>query len=189
MVAEPAYASQEQVRSRSISPNQNEIALVPYAKVGEEWSLPDEFILALAVQMKQEGVFHKVFYDGLVVSPEEFLAAMQRPGIAAVFFFDGHEPIGFAWLNGFVGGLAFVHFCGLRAARGKTLNGGRLAFAYWMKVFTFLSVILGVTPANNKLALRYIKKVGMTVLGEIPNVLYDAYEGEKVAAVLSYYSR
>jgi len=139
--------------------------------------------------MKEEGTFHKVFYAGTIVSPEEFLEAMQRPSCASVFFFEGTEPLGVAWLNGYYGGMAFVHFGGFRAARGHTKEVGRLALNYWMTAFSFLSLIFGVTPANNKLALRYIESVGMKTLGEIPGVLYDAYAGEKVAAVISYFAR
>jgi len=167
----------------------SEIQLVPYANVEGEWSLPDEFLLSLAVQMMREHSFHILFYDGTITTPEQFMEAMKKPANAPVFFFDGTEPLGFAWLNGFSGGLAFAHFCGLRAARGRSVQVGLLALQYWMTAFVWLRVILGITPSNNRMAVRFVQKIGFTPLGEIPGVLYDAYNAERVSAVLSYYAR
>lgn len=144
---------------------------------------------SLAAQMVKEGSFHLVFYDGSVTTPEQFLGVMQKPANVPVFFFDGAEPLGFAWLNGLNGGLAFAHFGGLKSARGRSVRIGQLAVAYWMHNFKFLQVILGITPKPNRLAVRFIEKIGFKVLGEIPRVLWDAYRAEKVSAVLSYLAR
>jgi hypothetical protein len=153
------------------------------------WTLPDEFLYSLAIQMVQEGTFHLVFYDGTITTPEAFKATMQKPANVPVFFFDGTEPLGFAWLNGLNSGLAFAHFGGLKAAKGRSVKIGQLAVRYWMANFKFLQVILGITPQPNRLAVRFIERIGFRVLGEIPNVLWDAYRAEKVSAVLSYCAR
>jgi hypothetical protein len=170
-------------------PSSNEVQLVPYARLEDGWSLPDEFLYSLAIQMVREGTFHHVFYDGTITSPEAFLETMQKPANVPVFFFDGSEPLGFAWLNGLSGNLAFAHFGGLKSARGRSVKIGQLAVKYWMTNFKFLSVILGITPQPNRLAVRFIERIGFTVLGEIPGVLFDAFKAEKVSAVVSYYAR
>lgn len=139
--------------------------------------------------MAREDVFHRVFYDGSVRDARAFLELMQKPANVPVFVFEGAEPLGFAWLNGLNGGIAFAHFCGLKAAKGRTQQLGRLCIGYWMKNFQFLRVILGLTPSNNKLAVRFIQRLGFTPLGEIPGVVHDAYSGERVGAVISYYAR
>lgn len=177
------------VEPRSILPSSNEIALIPYVELESGWTLPDQFIYALAGQMVREGVFYKVFYDGNVVDPEGFMSVMKKPANVPVFFFDGHEPLGFAYLNGLVGGMGFAHFCGLRASLGRTNKIGNMVLRYWMANFKFLRLILGLTPQNNKLALRFIRSIGFTSLGVIPGVLYDAYAAERVGGVVSYYTR
>jgi hypothetical protein len=139
--------------------------------------------------MSQERVFHRVFYDGAVNTPQEFREAMQKPANVPVFFFDGPEPLGFAWLNGLSGGLAFAHFGGLKAAQGRSVVVGRAAVGYWMETFGFLELILGITPSPNRLALKLIQRIGFMVLGEIPKMLWDAHRGEKTNAVISYLKR
>lgn len=151
--------------------------------------LPDEFLLGLAVQMQQEGVFERVFYSGEVRGPHGFLELMQRPANLPVFFFDESEPLGFAWLNGVHSGVAFAHFCGLKACRGRSVEIGRQALDYWFGAFAFLHVLMGTIPASNRLALRFIRRLGFTVLGEVPGMLYDAKEGKRVPGVISYYAK
>jgi hypothetical protein len=130
-----------------------------------------------------------VFYDGRIKSPQEFKELLQKPSHVAVFFFEGLEPLGFAWLNSFSGNVAFGHFCGLREAVGRTSEIGREVLRYWMGNFTFLDVIFGLTPKNNRLAVKFIQRIVFTVLGDVPNVIYDAYAGERVPGVLSYFAR
>lgn len=189
MATAPRFASQEADQQPYTGLSSNEIQLVPYVELESGWTLPDEFLYSLAGQMVREGTFHRVFYDGHITTPEQFLATMQKPANVPVFFFDGTEPLGFAWLNGLNGGLAFAHFGGLKSARGRSVRVGQLALAYWMKNFTFLRLILGITPQPNRLAVRFIERIGFRVLGEIPNVLWDAYQAERVPAVISYYVR
>ena len=189
MATERRSAFPGAVRPLFTGPSSNEVQLVPYVELESGWTLPDEFLYSLAIQMVQEGSFHLVFYDGTITTPEAFKALMQKPANVPVFFFDGSEPLGFAWLNGLNGGLAFAHFGGLKSARGRSVKIGQLAVSYWMANFKFLQVILGITPQVNRLAVRFIERIGFKVLGEIPRVLWDAYRAEKVSAVISYYAR
>lgn len=168
--------------------NSSEIALVPYACVNDEWMLPDEFLLSFAQRMKQEGTFHITFYDGNVKTPEDFLGHMKRPANVPVFVFKGIEPLAVAWLNGFHGVIAFGHFCALKAARGQTEKIGRLVLEYWMSNFE-LRAVLGFLPSGNVLARKFIKRIGFKVLGDIPDVLYDAYAGKYVSGTIGYYAR
>lgn len=189
MATEPLSASQEAGQRRFMGLSSNEFQLVPYAKIEGGWSLPDEFLYSFAAQMVKEGTFHRVFYDGHITTPEQFLESMQKPANVPVFFFDGSEPLGFAWLNGVSGGLAFAHFGGTLAAKGRSVRVGQMAVRYWFKNFEFLELILGITPQPNRIAVRFIERIGFRVLGEIPGMLWDAYQAERVSAVISYLKR
>ncbi len=167
----------------------SEVSLIPLAIVGDEWTVPDETLLHIASLMRSEGTFERVFYDGVLRSPEDFVEYMHRPSNLPVFFFRGYDPLGFAWLNGIRGGTAFAHFCGLKSARGYTREAGALGLRYWLSAFDFLSVFLGVIAGNNQPAVRYVERIGFKVLGEIPNLVFDAYAGGRVPGVLTYYAR
>ena len=159
----------------------------PYVQVGDRWSLPDEFLHAFAEQMQREGVFRRVFYNGLPQGG--FLAEMQKPSNLPVFLFKESTPVGVAWLNGIRSGVAFAHFCGLRACRGFSAEIGQAALGYWFGAFPFLHVLMGTVPATNGLAVRFIRRLGFTVLGEVPGMLYDAYEDRRVGGVIAHYVR
>jgi hypothetical protein len=159
----------------------------PYVQVGGAWSLPDDFLHAFAWQMYREGVFDRVFYNGTPV--DGFLSAMQKPSNLPVFLFNESKPVGVAWLNGVRSGVAFAHFCGLRACRGRSVELGQAAIGYWFEKFDFLHVLMGTIPASNVLALRFIKRLGFTALGEVPGMLYDANQEKRVAGVICYRGR
>lgn len=140
-------------------------------------------------KMKAEGVLERVFYDGSVKTAGQFVRYMQAPANVAIFFLRDGEPLSFGWLNGIREGRAFAHFCTLKAGRGSTVEMGRLALGYWFSAFDFLAVILGMVSANNKLALRFVQRIGFTAVGEIPQLIYDSYSGQRVAGVLTYCER
>jgi hypothetical protein len=50
-------------------------------------------------------------------------------------------------------------------------------------------VITGLTPSCNRLAVRWIQKIGMKITGEIPNVIWDAENQKSVPGVISYITR
>jgi hypothetical protein len=47
-------------------------------------------------------------------------------------------------------------------------------------------VIMAMPPDFNTHAVRYARDIGMTVVGVVPNVFYDAYEMRQAGAVVIY---
>jgi hypothetical protein len=159
-----------------------------------EWTLPDEVILSIAKQCEREGTFRRVFYEGHIRTPEDFLAMMQKPANVPAFLFRGSEPLGFAWLNGLSGNLGFAHFCFLKAAWGADSEQmGRLLLKYWLSLDAgkgpILDVVIGVIPQTNEKAVKFVERIGFVRLGAIPQILKDAYTGDRTAAVILYFSR
>lgn len=167
-------------RSVFLQQNSSSVGLLPYAKVGDYWTVSDEIVLGFARQAAEEGTFDRVFLDGSITGPEAFLYAMKQPENVPVFFFVGKEPIGVACLTNCQGNRAFGHFLYLKRAWGKfTEQAGRLALDYW---FSFrvanaigdkqlFNVIIGVIPSENVRAIDYVQRIGMTVLGEVPKMV------------------
>lgn len=172
----------------SIQPSSSS-RLVPYAPVNGDWSLPDEFILSVGIQMMREGTFRRVFYDGSIRTAEDAMAHWKRPSNLPVFVFDGaDEPLAVGWLNGVSGTIAFAHFCTFAAASGVAVDIGHRVLHYWSVAFPFLRAILGVIPEHNRAAIRFARSLGFSVACTIPGVLYDAYAGEYVGGSVSYLS-
>lgn len=152
------------------------IGIVPYAELQPGIrTVSDQIILGFAVEAIQDGTFWRVFVDSPIDSPETFLNAMKSPANVPVFFFVGTDPIGVAWLNGCNGSRAFAHFLFLRKAWGKhTLQAGKIGLEYWFSFKvgdeSLFDVILGVIPSRNERAVGYVRRLGFSVLGNVPKM-------------------
>ena len=167
----------EAVRYPSLRRNSSsDIALVPYAKVGDEWTLSDDVVLSLALGAQAQGVLETVFMDGTVNDAYDFLEMMQKPENLPVFVFSGTECVGAGWLNGCIGRVAFAHFLLLRNGRGQfARRAGKLVLNYWRSFKTgnesLFEVIIGVVPSENDRAISFVQELGFVRLGEIPKML------------------
>lgn len=185
----PRSASREPVQFLSSRLKQNDVSLLPYAKVDGGWTLSDEIVLNLAREYQKDGTFTRVFCEGVIETPEQFLEAMKNPANAPVFIYRGFKPIGVAWLNGFSGNIAFAHFCFLVSAWGPdTERAGRMVVDYWM-TFPAIQVLIGTTPETSGPAAKYAERLGFVRLGAIPRFIHDAYHDRHVAAIVLYYVR
>jgi hypothetical protein len=127
-------------------------------------------------RLKTSGIIKAAFPLGGVDSKEAFAATARQPG--TVFFgllWDG-EPSGFVTLDQIRGRWAHIHFAFFKNVWGKkAITLGRHALAsllYWKTsddTFMF-DGFLGITPENNKLAQRFVKKVGVTSYCMIPGI-------------------
>ena len=189
MATEQQYVYPDRVQFLSSQRKPNEISLLPYAKVNDAWTLSDDIILDVARQCQKDGTFTRVFCEGEVETPEHFLAVMKQPTNAPVFIYRGTSPVGFAWLNGFAGNIAFGHFCFIVSAWGPdTERAGRMVLDYWMS-FESLKVIIGTTPETNGPAANFATRIGFVRLGAIPKMIRNVYSGKDVAAIILYYVR
>lgn len=124
-----------------------------------------------------EGILDSVFISGEVREPFALLKMMQAPSNVPVFVFRGSTVVGLAWLNNCSGSHAFGHFLFLKGGRGEfARKAGRLILEYWNAFRVgdepLFSVILGLVPSQNVLAIRYAQDVGLTRLGDIPKILF-----------------
>lgn len=145
--------------------------------------------MGVARRCQSEGTFKRVFCEGEIETPEQFLELLKLPSNAPVFIFCGTKPIGFAWLNGFAGNIAFAHFCFLFEAWGKNADeAGRMVVDYWM-TFAGLQVIIGTTPETNGPAANFAERIGFVRLGSIPRMVHNVNLKKNVAAIILYYVR
>lgn len=195
MATEQQSESPARDRFRSTRQSPSELGLIPYAQVNGSWTISDALVLQIAQKFQDEGTFHRVFYEGFIRTPTDFLEMIKKPANLPVFVFRGYVPVGVAWLNGLCGNHAFAHFCFARASWGvDSERVGELILQYWMNLSRadarpIFDVIIGVIPATNPKAARFVERIGFVRLGEIPMMLKDAYSGDRAAAVILYYSR
>lgn len=144
--------------------------------------------------VREESVY-KIFYDGSVKNTHDFKKFAQDKENELFFVKYKGRDAGFFWLNRFRQKTAFITYCLYKEFWGKDA----LAISKLCIEFIFerknsfgehlVDVILGLTPANNKLAIKFLLKNDMTIMGRLPGALRDAHENITVDGVFSYICR
>lgn len=169
--------------------------LLPYVQLDGVYTVPDEVIVSVFYKMVSDKTAEIVFYEGTIRSPEDFLKTLKSPSVLPVFVLVEGKLQAVAWINDLKFNHATAHFCVFREAWGKySRDMGREVLRYW---FSFkkdegsplFDLILGVTPAEYKFALKFVSDLGFKIVGEVPKVLYNAYKQKSSNAVLSYCER
>jgi hypothetical protein len=174
----------------------SDFVLIPYIEVNGSWALPDDAMKGLYRMMVKEKTSRKVWYSGSVQSEDDFVRVSKSMGTHTVIILtkDG-KPGAISWLNNFLAASAQIHFVLFREVWGeKSQEVGQMALDYFFGLKNkdgdpFLKVLMGITPESYDLAIRYIKSLGVTVIGTIPNFLHNYYTNETMGAVISYLER
>lgn len=166
--------------------------LVPYVEIDGEWTIPDRLMAALWQKTANDRLHEVTFYDGSILNADQFLAYMKSDKTLPVVALDETGPHGFAWLTEINGNRAFAHFCMMRDSWGKSAKmiAEQILNYWWMlsgEKGPVLKLIMGLTPEQNKPALRFIQKLGFTLVGSIPQMC--RMPGGAVPGVLSYIER
>lgn len=194
MAAEPQSVFPDRAQSASTQPKASELSLIPFAKVGDEWMLPESVLQMIAHTAHAEGRLQTVFVEGGVSTPHDLVTMFKNPRNLPVFVFKGLECVGFGWLNGAAGNRAFAHFCMLNAARGFTaIHAFRLMLDYWTALNNgggpIFDTLIGLIPKANERAVEFAERAGCVRVGVIPEMLRNVYTGERADAVILYFSR
>jgi hypothetical protein len=173
----------------------NGLSIMPfYDKDGTAY-FSDTFLAQVFRRMVREESVAKIFYDGSIQNSADFIRfAKNRENELFFVFYDGREA-GFFWLNRFRGKAAFIAYCLYKDFWGDEallISRKCIEFLFARKDVHGehrIDVLLGLTPANNKLAVKFLLKNGMTVLGKVPGLLYDASAEATVDGIFSYLPR
>ena len=170
--------------------------LIPYVFNGMSWNLSDEMIKGVFYKMAGHDLIKTVFLDGKIKTPEQFLQLAKSPGNVVHIILDaGGQLVFWAYLNSFGWNHAFGHFCGFPDIWGKAQELGKMTLDYWFGMpgrqsdRPLFDLICGRVPADNSLAIGFVKKLGFTVLPVIPKMIWDEYQQAAVGAVFCYKER
>lgn len=166
--------------------------IIPYVITDGILSLPDSIMRNIYDSMCENKLDKIVFSSGEINTFDKFILFMKNPANVMHTVWEEDRIQMLAWLNNFGQNYAFAHFCCWPETWGKTsvqLGGETLKYWFGFSKETgepVLDVILGFMPKKNKLAVRYIQKVGLNILGEIPDIRFGENSD---GAVLSYIKR
>lgn len=171
------------------------LEIISFCREGDLYNLPDPYLGQVYRRLVMEGTVHWIFYDGSVRNTSEFIDFLKKEEHSVYFVKFIGEDVGFFWVSRFVQKSAFINYCFYKSFWGrKSLQIGRNCIDYLLHLKNergdySIDVLLGLTPVNNKLAVSFLKKHGMVIIGKIPGLITDYHQNMIVDGLLSYKTR
>jgi hypothetical protein len=170
------------------------VFLVPYFHTGEDYNMSDSYLSQAYRRTVIEKAIHKIFYDGTIKNTNDFISFFKQEDIELFFVYYKGEEAGFLWLSPFVQKSAFITYCLYKNFLRESLV---ISQACINGIFSrknkddeaIFDTLLGLTPASNKLALKFLRKNGMEVVGKIPGLIFDNAKNKSIDGIISYLSR
>ena len=149
--------------------------------------LKDAEIRELYDRMEREGLLDSFFHAAQCRSSQEFLEYVRSPGVWMFKAERYNETVAFGMLDSFSAEAAYFHHCHFRSGWKHTCETAAYTLEWLQAKCPSVKTLIGITPARNRLAVRYAQRCGFNILGEIPRSIYDL-DGNVQNAVLSVYT-
>ncbi|MEA3467080.1 MAG: hypothetical protein U9R57_02520 [Thermodesulfobacteriota bacterium] len=172
------------------------LTITPYnSKEKLKVNFSDTYLKQVFLKIAIEGTLHKIYFDKKINNNIEFISFIKQKQHSVFFVKAGKEEVGFFWLAKFNQRSAFMNYCFFKSFWGKkSLTISRFCIEYILERKNengdyMLDILLGLTPINNRLAVNFLIKSGMQVLGKIPGICTDYHQNKVVDGLLSYKTR
>ncbi len=172
------------------------LTITPYNRVEKgKVNFSDTYLKQVFLKIAVEGTLHKIYFDTKINNNIEFIAFIKQKQHSVFFVKAGEKEVGFFWLASFNQRSAFINYCFFKKFWGRdSLKISIFCIDYILEKKKangdyMLDVLLGLTPINNRLAINFLIKNGMQVLGKIPGICTDYHQNKVVDGLLSYKTR
>lgn len=167
----------------------SDYCMLAYAEIDGVRNFRDTQILALHDRLLAEGGAH-VFRDGSIRDGQDFLRMAKDPSVAFFVAYVQGQVAGAVWLNRRQARWAqcsyftFREFWGLHATGlGRHCLSELLNMRACSKEF-MLDMLLGITPVDNRSAVRFALRCGWKRQGVLPCGVFDAATGKSQPAFI-----
>lgn len=168
--------------------------LMPYVFDGVTWSISDDTMLAIWKMLLDAKIVNKLFF-GMDMTVQGFFSLIKSPtNMIHIIFLPDLRPAMMAWLNSWGYNYAFAHFTGFPWTWGQSEQLIRQTIDYWFGFkrkdgTPMLDILFGLTPADNRLALRVIQRAGLKVLTKVPQIQFGVDPATRVGGVYTILTR
>jgi hypothetical protein len=161
-------------------------------------TLKDSQIGDLFRQAKDEGILQWVMYtqDTSTMTERSFVDYFKDESRMLWLVYHCDRLAGWVWLDDFLGSrTARIHFSFFRWLSRERLTVRVARELLWtllsmkFKNGTSFQIIRGETPTFNKRAARFIEKVGLRVIGEMPQAAFQFSTGISSSMLYSYITK
>jgi RimJ/RimL family protein N-acetyltransferase len=165
--------------------------LAPYVR--DKGIIAAEDLVAIYHRLKADDLFDVVFHDNPDMNLLDVMTFFSHPTVAlqVIMYTDGDKFLdfaGIAWLSGMERygdrQRALASFCVFKKYQNPEVSNAMAAFVldYWFNCLG-MDIVVGMTPAANVLAVRFIKRIGFIELCRVP--MYSALLGKICDCVLT----
>jgi RimJ/RimL family protein N-acetyltransferase len=165
--------------------------LMPYVEAPGLFS--PENLVSIYTRLHDEGLWDIVFHDNPDMNLRGFMNFFGSPGVLmqVINIVDGDgikDMAAIAWLANVERykdrQRAMASFCVFKDYQSPSVTSpmSKLILDYWFGALR-MDIIMGLTPADNHLAVRFSKRIGFQELCRIPK--YSVYQGEYTDCVES----
>jgi RimJ/RimL family protein N-acetyltransferase len=169
--------------------------LIPYINIDGTWTLPDDVMRGLYQLIVHDETDKVFFYGGMVRNGDDFIQACRNNSNPCVVLEDNGDPVAIAWLNNLEGKSAHAHWIAFKRVwgTGKAQEAATRILKYWFGFkydgIPLFEVIVGVYPDNNKFIDNFVRKLGFTIIGNIPHLLQNNLTNRSMGANIAYVER
>lgn len=166
------------------------IHIMPFTNVDGIRTFRDSEIEGFYNRIIKEGWEDVVFYDGTIRSGKHFCAIMKDGrSILHVVYYRG-LPAALVWLNRFEQTHCYVHWTFFKCVSNFKAHKeiGEAVIKFMFDEYE-IQLLMGITPSFNKLALRFLKSIGLKTYGEIPNILWNEKKGKAIPGQMMFINR
>jgi RimJ/RimL family protein N-acetyltransferase len=176
--------------STVLRPTQFVPAVIPYYR--EKDNLPKDVLRLIYRRLCAEQLDRMLFHNKQVTE-DEFVHFAEHDAVTSIFLDQTNgRYVGLAWLTNIEDcdtlRKGIGSFCFFRDYWSAPLTKvfGDICLSQWFALVE-MTMIYGITPSVNRLAIRYCKRLGFNYLAEIPG--FVSYDGETVAAKICTLTR
>jgi hypothetical protein len=171
-----------------------ETRLRAYGVVDGIRTLKDSQVGMLFRQSKEDGVLQWVMYsqDTTTMTESSFIEYFKNENRLLFLVYHADRLAGWFWLDDLGHRTARIHFAPFRWTTREKLTVRVAKEALWLllcmkfKRGASLQVIRGESPTFNKGAVRFMQKLGLKVIGEMPHAAFD-YRTQTTSSMLYSY--
>lgn len=162
---------------------------------GKQYNIPDKHLAGIYRRIVKEKTVNKIFFDRKINNTDDFINYFKNNNVELFIVSYYGQESGFFWLKEFFPCASFITYCLYKSFWGEhTLKISQSCID-----FTFnrkdeygdyrTNILLGLTPASNKLAIKFLSKNGMKIAGNIPNLISAGQNEKPIDGILSYRHR
>jgi hypothetical protein len=171
--------------------------VIPYTVIGDRWTISDPIMAGIWNEAEKANL-HKHVFPIWVQDPESFTGwCKSGKQLVHTIWNDQQQIESLAWLTDIGINSAWAHHACFPCVWGgnKSVDTMLESFRYWFDFKdkdgeSMFDVLMGMTPSYNRLAVKFAKRVGCTILGELPAIRsIEGREVDRAGAVISYMTR